>query len=298
MVYTMVIKFQNLLHHYFLPHETNNYRAKTLHSTSVIFYILLLIVFQTGIIVVKQVQPQILGYATDITVEKLLSLVNQKRSENGLSPLSLSSELSTAATQKATDMFSQNYWAHISPTGATPWKFITDAGYNYLYAGENLAKSFATSEEVIEAWMKSPTHRGNILKPEYTDIGITVVNGSLKGEETTLIVQQLGSRAGKNIGDRAISPPEERQAIVDRSSAAIETTMVGIAKPKQSLFPSSISKTFSLVLAEFLLIILFVDSIYIWRHKTMRLSGHSFAHLLFFGALIGAMGATGMGVIL
>lgn len=291
----MVSRLKNLIHHYLLPHESNNYKARTLHNSSLVFYILLLLSFQLVSGMVKRVKPGVLGYATDITVERILFLVNQKRMEANLPQLSLSTELSEAATKKASDMFAYGYWAHVSPTGVSPWSFINSSGYQYVYAGENLAKDFNTSEEVVNAWMNSTTHRGNILKPEYADIGLSVMNGNLQGQATTLVVQEFGSKIGQ--GDRSMAS----QAI---PSLAPKPEIIGSALPKStsvntsSLIPPTISKTLSLILTEFLLIILFLDSLYLWKYKTMRISGHSLAHIIFLGALIGAMGATGIGVIL
>lgn len=290
------------LHHYFLPHESNNFRAKTLHNSSVVLFILLLLFFQTFTNFVKYLKPDILGYATDISVEKLLELVNAKRVEAGLSPLALSDQLSSAATQKAQDMFSKNYWAHVSPTGTTPWVFINSVGYEYTYAGENLARNFNSSAEVVEAWMNSPAHRANILKAEYTDIGLSVMNGSLSGEETTLVVQEFGSRGkslaqNKPIEKNAVSSiePEQNQPAQAKN---IENNLAGSFIKSPLFVYTFLNKSFSLLVAEFLLIILFIDSLYIWKFKTTRFSSHSLAHIIFFASLIGAMGATGIGAIL
>src|SRR3989338_7619435 len=181
----MTKKLINFLKHYFFPHQTNNYRAKTLHHDHLLFYIILLLFIQSFYTFFKKVNPDILGYATNIQIEEILELVNTERQKSGLTPLTRSGELDKAAVEKASDMFSKNYWAHISPTGTTPWEFITKSGYKYVYAGENLAKSFDNSRDVVEAWMKSPTHMANILKPEYSEIGIAVKDGILNKEETT-----------------------------------------------------------------------------------------------------------------
>jgi hypothetical protein len=275
------------LHHYFLPHESNNYKARLLHAGVIFYYIVLLFVLQLSKNFIRNFSPDILGYATDITVEKTLELVNQNRQQAGLAPLTLSAELTAAATQKAADMFGKDYWAHVSPTGATPWQFISGNGYQYVYAGENLAKSFDTVEEMVAAWMDSPTHRANILKPEYTEIGLAVMNGKLKGEETTLVVQEFGTRAVAAAPVRNTTPVPAVPVVVSQVNQLGKT-----------IFSLRISKTFSLILAEFLLVILIVDSIYIWRHKTARISSHSLAHIIFFATLIGAMMVTGAGVIL
>ncbi len=299
----MVHKIKNLVHHYFYPHESNNYKAKSLHPTSILFYIVLLFCVQLTTGIIKRTNSSVLGFSIDITVEKVLTLINQKRIENNLAPLTLSSELNTAATKKASDMFANNYWAHISPTGTTPWTFISSSGYQYLYAGENLAKDFDHTQDVVDAWMNSPTHRANILKAEYTDIGLAVMNGKLNGADTTLVVQEFGSKADiKNITVAAnLKIPE----ITPFSSKAISSgnneltdASVGVIIRKGIIFSPEMTKTASLALTEFLLIVLFLDSLYIWKFKPVRLSGHSLAHIIFLGALIGAMGATGIGVIL
>lgn len=296
----MFTSLQKKLHHYFIPHESNNFRAKALHNSSVIFYIILLIAFQFSINIVKQVNPNVLGYATDISTEKIITLVNQKRTEANLPPLSMSDQLSGAATQKAQDMFGQNYWAHISPTGTTPWKFITSSGYEYLYAGENLARNFNTSEEVVNAWMNSPSHRANILKPEYKDIGLAILNGKLNGEDTTLVVQEFGAKTNP-AADTPVGKKNQLADIKGSSQIPAGNEIVTGNKTKANaltLFVPTFNKSFSLLLSEFLLVVLFIDSIYMWRSKTARLSSHSLAHIIFLGALIGAMGATGLGVIL
>jgi hypothetical protein len=291
-------KFFRFVRHYFTPHASNNYKARSLHPRILIYYMISLLIIQSLSSFIRSVQPNILGYATDISVEKIISLVNIEREKNSLKPLNLSSELSSAAINKAHDMFDNNYWAHISPTGITPWKFINDAGYNYVYAGENLAKSFDTSEEVVDAWMKSPTHRANILKQEYTDIGLAILNGKLKGEETTLIVEQFGSRVTTEV---AAKPPAKSEQQNSANGLPNDMNLSKEPVPVQTykfLAPVTSPRSFSLLMAEFLLVILFIDSILMWRFKTMRIAGHSLAHILFIGALIGAMGFTGIGAIL
>jgi len=142
--------------------------------------------------------------------------------------------------------------------------------------------------------MKSPTHRANILKPEYTDIGLAVKNGVLNGEETTLVVQEFGSRVRPEIAkfkesEPANAEPQKVQVI----SQSEETPAV--EKPKPLL---RINRTVSFIITEFLLVVLLIDGIFILKHKTVRIGGHSLAHVMFLLALLGAMGATGIGAIL
>src|SRR3989338_5981293 len=272
----MYLKANNFLRHYFYPHESNNYKARTLHTSAIVFYITLLLVFQLIPVFIKFTQPNVLGYATNITLNSVLDLVNRERTKNNLAPLSLSPQLTTAATQKAADMFTKNYWAHISPTGVSPWQFISSSGYSYIYAGENLAKSFNTSEEDVKAWMNSSTHKANILKPEYKDIGISVMNGLLNGEETTLVVEEFGTPVEKVIASVQKSPDMENQSNNIAESVKEREMIAGM----QSQIVQNIHRTLSLVIAEIMLILLVIDSIFIWRHKTIRISSHSLAHII------------------
>lgn len=142
-------------------------------------------------------KPQVLGYATDINASDVISLTNQQRAANGLGALSTNAQLNAAAQAKAQDMFANNYWAHDSPSGKTPWDFIAASGYHYSTAGENLAKDFDTSGGVVNAWMNSSEHRANILNSSYIDTGVAVMNGTLQGSETTLVVAMYASPASQ-----------------------------------------------------------------------------------------------------
>lgn len=176
---------------FILPYPDSGTRARFLKNSALFVYVLVLLSFQ---LFVYRASPQILGFATNIKVDEVYTLVNQERSEAGLSGLSRSSKLEKAALEKARDMFAKNYWAHYAPDGSTtPWQFIISAGYSYKYAGENLAKDFDTSAGVVAGWIGSASHKANMLNANYKDVGIATVNGTLLGEETTLVVQMLGT---------------------------------------------------------------------------------------------------------
>ncbi len=125
---------------------------------------------------VGSINKNVLGYATDMSVSSLLSGTNNQRVANGLGALALNSMLSRAAQAKAQDMMTNDYWSHVSPSGVTPWYWITNAGYSYQTAGENLAYGFATSADTITGWMNSPEHRANILNTSYKDVGFGIIN--------------------------------------------------------------------------------------------------------------------------
>ncbi len=126
--------------------------------------------------------------------ERLIDLTNAERGRIGLRALTFNSKLSIAAEQKATDMLAKGYFDHQSPDGRAPWDFIESTGYIYLKAGENLAIDFPELSEVVPAWMASPTHKANIVKPDYEEIGIAHVQGNFNGRQTTVIVQMFGTK--------------------------------------------------------------------------------------------------------
>lgn len=126
----------------------------------------------------------------EITADEVIYFTNLERVKKGLTPLEASPELSRAAFAKARDMIESQYYAHAQ------WeRFIRGAGYNYCLAGENLALNYTDADELVDAWMGSPEHRYNLLKPGYNEIGVAVVKGRYKTvEEATFVVQMFGSR--------------------------------------------------------------------------------------------------------
>lgn len=122
-------------------------------------------------------------------------LTNEQRSQFVQKPLIRSSLLDQAAKLKAEDMVKNSYFAHYSPDGVTPWHWFQEVGYTYAYAGENLAVHFNDSKMVVDAWMNSPTHKANIIKNEYTEIGIGTAKGVYEGYDTVFVVQLFGTPA-------------------------------------------------------------------------------------------------------
>ncbi len=110
--------------------------------------------------------------------QQLLTLVNQARAENGVSPLVLNDSLSSVAQKKAEDMKDNNYFSHTSPTYGSPFDMIKNAGISYTTAGENIAMGQKTAEAVFNAWMNSSGHRANILNASFTEMGVGVTDGS------------------------------------------------------------------------------------------------------------------------
>jgi uncharacterized protein YkwD len=118
----------------------------------------------------------VLGYATDLSANALLTDTNSQRTTQNESPLTLNGQLDSAAQSKANDMAARNYWSHDTPDGKTPWSFIVATGYNFQAAGENLAYGFTSAQSVITGWMNSLEHRANMLNSQYQNVGFGIAN--------------------------------------------------------------------------------------------------------------------------
>lgn len=128
----------------------------------------------------------------------LVDLTNADRATASAVKLHVSPLLERTAQAKVNDMVTKGYFAHNSPEGVTPWHWFALAGYNYAYAGENLAIDFFDSADVEKAWMNSPLHRANIVNGTFTEIGIATATGTWNGHETTFVVQMFGRPYGNS----------------------------------------------------------------------------------------------------
>ena len=178
-----------------VPHEGNDYRPHLLQRGAVILMLVLILLsflatnFQA---LLWQSSDWLVGAVLPAVV---VDLTNTKRTDLALPTLTRNSVLDAAATLKAQDMAKNSYFSHDSPAGLTPWHWFKEAGYPFVYAGENLAVYFTDSTEVVDAWMNSPTHRANIVGSQYREIGVGTARGTYDGFETVFVVQMFGTRA-------------------------------------------------------------------------------------------------------
>lgn len=105
---------------------------------------------------------------------KTVSLVNIERKKAGLPLLTLDEELSQVALIKSKDLAEHGYWDHHSPLYGPPWEMAGNFDYTYRSFGENIARNYHSPEEVVKAWMNSEGHRANILKANYTQLGVGI----------------------------------------------------------------------------------------------------------------------------
>lgn len=275
--------------HLFIPHTKTHQKAHLISWHGLIIYILLFILLQVGFSIYGNLKPGILGVDSSIDQKSVIELTNEERVKNGLPPLTENLSLDKAAQAKAVNMFSENYWAHFAPSGKTPWDFIQGSGYRFSYAGENLAKNFYTSDEVVAAWMNSSSHKENIMNPKYQEMGIAVVDGVLNGQKTTLVVQMFGASAtlaqapSVNVNGQKIAVSRNESPQVKDISTLVASAQTQKVAPAV-INPYSVYKTAGVGILTLISFLLVVDFIVLKRRGVYRFSSHHFANLSFIAA--------------
>ncbi|MFJ9820893.1 CAP domain-containing protein [Streptomyces sp. NPDC101151] len=115
------------------------------------------------------------------TAAEVVALTNAERARAGLRPLAADPQLTRAAQAHCADMVARDFYAHTSPDGSQPWDRAAAAGSRRRTIGENIACGQRSPAEVVEGWMNSPGHRANILKPDFTHIGVGYAGGGRAG---------------------------------------------------------------------------------------------------------------------
>ncbi|MGE5299169.1 MAG: CAP domain-containing protein [Acidobacteriota bacterium] len=223
-----------------VPHKANQFRPHAVRRYGIAIIVAFVLLAQglyNGV-----TSGNILGTEAQVTTAGLLAATNSARVEQGEKPLANNAQLAEAARLKVHNMFDEQYWAHTAPDGTTPWHWFGQAGYAYADAGENLAKNFTTSDSTIAAWLASPTHRANVLKSEYKDVGFAVMSGMLGDKPTTLIVALYGAPDQATVRGAAHS---ETVSGIDMSLSIMARIGLGL----QALTPAAISSIVVLAIA-------------------------------------------------
>jgi len=201
-------KFLHKLQTHFVPSHHNAFRPHILKKQWLIFFLTVVLTAE-GVFVAGMVLTQPgSSFLAAVVPGEVIAFTNTERMLNSLDNVKENQLLSAAAQAKAEDMAKTGYFSHVGPDGKQPWAWIQDVGYAYTYAGENLAVRFLESKDVVEAWMASPTHRANIVKQAYEEIGVGVAEGVYEGRPATFVVQYFGT--------------PRAQAAVVTTSAAVE----------------------------------------------------------------------------
>lgn len=307
------MSFSHKIKHYFTPHHTNNFRARILHNTGIFFVIGIVLTSNLVIRLLDATPLHILGFTSSVTINEVVSATNAERTKAGLPTLRYSEKLADAARRKAANMLEEDYWAHNSPSGKTPWVWFKAAGYGYLYAGENLAKDFGSTDRMVSAWMNSPTHRDNIVNSKYQEIGIAVVPGTLQGKDTMLVVQLFGAPAvgsvpaGGNQTTTTVKPtsaPAQVAQVIPEATVvptqpiaspvpevqsatkeSVEALVAEVeAQPRFNEF--TVKKSISIATTLLFLLALVIDLIIAESSVLSRRVGKNWAHIIFLNVIL------------
>ncbi|MEK9175789.1 MAG: CAP domain-containing protein [Patescibacteria group bacterium] len=183
----------NWFQKYFIPHKDNNHKPRLFRESVVFFLIAMIVVVEFFVLGASMVIHKTEYFLSSILPNALIELTNENRIENNIATLKTNELLNKAAQMKADDMVRNGYFAHTSSAGLTPWYWIMQSGYLFDRAGENLAVNFYGSEDVVRAWMNSPTHRKNIVNSGFSEIGIGIANGIYQGRDAIFVVQMFGA---------------------------------------------------------------------------------------------------------
>ncbi|HEX7651140.1 MAG TPA: CAP domain-containing protein [Candidatus Paceibacterota bacterium] len=193
------------LKHWFIPNRNNYYKPAFFSTASVACVLTVLVLLEGAYIASTRTDFFRTNFMASVLPGALVSLANDDRAAAGVGALTDDPLLDQAAQNKADDMAAKGYFSHVTPDGKQPWYWFDLVGYPYTYAGENLAVNFTDSKDVENAWMASPTHHANLVKPQYTQVGIGVAQGKYQGKEATFVVQFFAARS--DAGKLAAAPP-------------------------------------------------------------------------------------------
>jgi len=133
--------------------------------------------------------------ASSYNTDQIIIAVNKERKKENLPELKINQKLMNASQKKADHMSEYSYFSHIHKESGKKWSdFIKESGYSYSVAGENLANGFYDINGMVQAWMKSPSHKENILNSEVRETGVGVSYGTLDGNPTIFVVQEFGKQ--------------------------------------------------------------------------------------------------------
>ena len=211
---------------HFIPHENNDYRPHILRDSNTHIFIFIIILLE----IVTFLGPTLThlnmtGGMAAVLPAVLDDLTNGERQSQKLNILTVNPILNKAAEMKANDMAVKGYFAHTSPEGKTPWFWLQTVGYDYQYAGENLAVNFSDSKDVTDAWMNSPTHKANIIKENYTEIGTGIATGMYEGKEA-IFVAQVYANPNPNLIPKIVTQVEIKKPEVKIKEKTLNTVNV------------------------------------------------------------------------
>jgi len=156
---------------------------------------------------------------TAASIARVLELTNAERAKVGVAPLTLSSELRSAAEDYSVVLATSDCFQHTCGPVPDIADRIGQAGYlGWTAIGENIAAGYQSPEAVVAGWMASPGHRQNLLNSKYKEIGIGMAVGG--GRYGTFWTQDFGARRVMPAPALAVQmneapPPDQETALPD-----------------------------------------------------------------------------------
>jgi uncharacterized protein YkwD len=121
---------------------------------------------------------------------QVVVLTNVERAAAGVAPLSGNPQLTLAAQSYADVMADTGCFGHgCGPVPTLSGRATAAGDARWGFLGENVAAGQPTPERAVAAWMASPTHRANLLNPEFTLLGVGQARGGVYG---TYWTQEFG----------------------------------------------------------------------------------------------------------
>jgi hypothetical protein len=255
------MRFWRSLRDHLFPSRYNAHRPHLLRKGWLVAFLGVALISEAAILGHSLINQGPNVFLAAVVRSDVIADTDQARTSLGGQALTENEVLDAAAQAKADDMAAKGYFAHISPDGTQPWAWFAKAGYDYVYAGENLAVRFDDSQAVVDAWMASPAHRANIVKPQYRDIGIGIAQGEYKGGPATFVVQffaspSVAAAAAKAAAEVSQVPQAQgsvagaqvEPAAVSQAAPVQDTSVAPVPAPKPSFIQSltrSLAKAFS-----------------------------------------------------
>jgi len=204
----------------FIPHAGNCFKPRALRPKNIFYYALTAVTIKLIVIGFLFLTYPTPAELSAIITSNMIALTNQARVAEGVAPLKENALLDHYAELKGQDMITRDYFAHDTPEGKRPWEWIDKGAYEYVYAGENLAMDFTSAESVQEAFMKSPSHKRNILNASYQDVGMAVLSGNIDGHETILLVEFFGTQKKNIASDSLVKETQPKSESVPKTEVA------------------------------------------------------------------------------
>lgn len=250
------------IYSYFIPTRHNAYRPRLLQTSWLLFFLALILTAEGVLLANVFTNQSARDFLAAVLPSKVVELTNLERGFNNVATLKENTTLARAAEAKARDMAKKGYFAHVGPDGKEPWAWLREAGYSYSSAGENLAVRFNESADVVNAWMASPTHRANIVKRAYTEIGVGTAQGMYKGSPATFVVQYFGKPTAKTSATTETSGPLAVEALSPEvlGAAAESAAKMDVAEAVASVGMAPTVQAFAVLtgVAIFLLVVVFL----------------------------------------